>query len=102
MSSSTIVPALQKTKDPNPVINVAGQERREAFSATGSLQKTGTSVIPIKDSHQCDTAKNDASNLQNDRTPNRATDILKNLIFALMTILSVSILVEQGSVCISK
>ena len=95
------------TKVQNPVINVAGQERREALSATGSLQETGTSLIQNEDLYQCDTGKNDVSNLQNDRTQridtlSKTTDILKSLIFALMTILAISILVKQGSVCISK
>ena len=99
--------ASQMTKDPNPVINIAGQESRETLSDTISLQKTKTSAVLKENLYECDTDKNDASNLQNERTHgidtlNKTTYILKNSIFVLMTILSLSLLVTQGSVCISK
>ena len=92
----------QITKDPNPVINVTSQEPQEAMSVTRSLQKTRTSMIRIEDSYEGDTDKNEASTLQNERSLNKIKDILKNSIFVLMTILSLSLLVMQGSICISK
>ena len=92
----------QITKDPNPVINVTSQEPQEAMSVTRSLQKTRASMIRIEDSYEGDTDKNEASTLQNERSLNKIKDILKNSIFVLMTILSLSLLVMQGSICISK
>ena len=94
--------ASQITKDPNPVINATSQEPREAMSATRSLQKTRTSMIRKEDSCERDTDKNEVSTLQNKRSLNKMRDILKNSIFVLMTILSLSLLVMQGSICISK
>ena len=99
--------ASQMTEDPSPVINVAGQECRETLRDTISLQKTNTSVVLNENSYECDTDKNDSSNPQNERTHgidtlNKTTNILKNSIFVMMTILSLSLLVTQGSVCISK
>ena len=95
------------SKDTNPVINVAFQELREALSATRSFQNAGASIISNLNSYEYKGDKTDASNLQHKRMKeidnlNKATDILKNTIFVLMTILSISILVTQGSVCISK
>ena len=91
-------------KDTPSVINVACQDRREALSATRSLQRTRSSVILNEEYYECNTDKNEASNPQNTRTQgiDRTTVILKKSIFVLMTLLSLSILVTQGSVCISK
>ena len=95
------------TKDTNGAINVAGQERPENWSATRSLQNTTSSQMLNEDSYECDTSMNDASTYHNTRTKEidmltKTTHILKNSIFVLMTLLSLSILVKEASVCISK
>ena len=95
------------TKDARSVINVACQERREADNAARSFQRTGSSVILNEESFECDVDKNEASNLHIERTQgidiiHTATDILVKSIFVVMTVLSLSILVTQGRVSISR
>ena len=107
MSFVNKILASQMTKDANRAVNVAGQERREAWSAKRSLQNTRASQMPNEDSYECDTIMSDASNHHNAKsreidTLTKATHIMKNSIFVLMTLLSLSILVKEGSVCISK
>ena len=107
MSFVNKILASQMTKDANRAVNVAGQERREAWSATRSLQKIRAPQMLNEDPYECDTIVSDASNHHNARsqeidTLTKATHILKNSIFVLMTLLSLSILVKEGSVCISK
>ena len=93
--------ASQMAEDHHSVINVACQERREAWSATRSLQRTTSSVMLINESNEYDVCNNDARKEGIDNM-HRTIDILKKLIFVVMTVLSLSILVTQGSVCISK
>ena len=92
------------TKDIDPTVNVGLHEHVEAWGVRRSQSATSRGTT---DYHQQDEDTNDGLNLPSakiDRIEklNKKADIVKNSIFVLMTILSLSILVKEGSICISK
>lgn len=86
--------------------NVGGHEIEQDCSAMRQIQTAKPSLIIKNDSEICDADENKKS-LQKAKIGrldilSRNTDILNNSIFVLMTIVSLSILLKEGSICISK
>ena len=86
--------------------NVGGQASEQDCNAMRQIQTAKPSLIIKKDSEICAADENKKS-LQNAKIGRpdvlrRNADILNNSIFVLMTIVSLSILLKEGSICISK
>ena len=100
----------QMTEDTRAVVNVACQKSEEDSKVTRWSQNAKQSDIMRKDSSRCDEDNNDSqkmSNMENTRiegfdTLNKTITILRNVIFVLVTVFSLSILLTEGGNCISK
>ena len=97
---------FQMTTDVCSSDNVGGHGSEQDCSAMRQIQTANPSLIIKNDSEICDEDGN-KKNLQNAKIGridllSNNTDVLNNSIFVIMTIVSLSILLKEGSICISK